>query len=155
LSVPFFPARGRSLLSPAWGESLLFYDSLPDKGERPWVTPGSALPGRAMARHIPLREGIALASLGMERATQPALGPPGPGCRQASRRYYMLEACRLYCDRGYMKICLKRVPPIVEYGGTILKTSPHKLDQERCSKLRESRPSPSSSSGIHKAKLCS
>jgi hypothetical protein len=28
----------------------------------------------------------------------------------------MLEACHLYCDHGYVKICLKSVFPIVEYG---------------------------------------
>jgi hypothetical protein len=68
---------------------------------------------------------------------------------------HILEACRLYCDCEYVKICLKRVPPIVEYGGAICKTSPSKHDQERCSNLRETRPSSSRSSGMHKAKVFS
>jgi hypothetical protein len=71
-----------------------------------------------------------------------------------SRRYHMLEACHLYFDHGYVKACLKRVSPIVEYGGEIHKTSPSKRDQERCSNLRKTRPSSSSSSGMHKANVC-
>jgi hypothetical protein len=34
-----------------------------------------------------------------------------------SRRDPMLEACYIYCDHGYVNICIKRVPHIVEYGG--------------------------------------
>ena len=30
----------------------------------------------------------------------------------------MLEACHLYCDHGYVKICLKRVSPIVGVWGS-------------------------------------
>jgi hypothetical protein len=72
---------------------------------------------------------------------------------KASRRYHMLEAFHLYCDHGYVKTCLKRVSPIVEYGGEIRKTSPSKHDQERCSNLKETRLSSSTSSGMLKAKV--
>jgi hypothetical protein len=74
--------------------------------------------------------------------------------KMESRRYHMLEACCLYCDREYVKICLNRVPPIVEYGGAICRTSPSKHDQERYSNLRETRPSSSTSCGMRKA-ICS
>jgi hypothetical protein len=47
----------------------------PGKGERPWAKPASASLGRPTARHITLRGDITLASLGMERATCPVLGP--------------------------------------------------------------------------------
>jgi hypothetical protein len=74
------PRSGRepflsSFLSPAWGEGLLSHTSLPGKRERPWVTPRSALPGHEMVRHIPLQGCSVLASLGMERAMRPMLGP--------------------------------------------------------------------------------
>jgi hypothetical protein len=65
----------------------------------------------------------------------------------------MLEACHLYCDHGYVKICLKRVSSIVEYGEAIRKTSPSKLNQERWSNLRRSRSSLSTSSGMLKEKI--
>jgi hypothetical protein len=54
-----------------------------------------------------------------------------------------------------VKICLKRVFPIVQYGEANHKTSPSKHDQERCSNLSKTRLSPSSSSGLRKAKVCS
>jgi hypothetical protein len=65
--------------------------------------------------------------------------------------------CKLaiYCVHVYVKICLKRVSPIVEYRGAVRKTSPSKLNQERWSNLRRSRSSSSSSSGMRKAKVCS
>jgi hypothetical protein len=59
----------------------------------------------------------------------------------------------IYCVHGYVKICLKRVSPIVEYRGAIRKTSPSKLNQERWSNLRIPRPSLSSSSGMLKIKV--
>jgi hypothetical protein len=65
----------------------------------------------------------------------------------------MLEACYLYCDHGYVKICLKRVSPIVEYGGAICKTLSSKLNQESWSNLRRSRLSLSTSGGMLKAKV--
>jgi hypothetical protein len=65
----------------------------------------------------------------------------------------MLEACHLYFDHGYVKIFLKRVSPIVEYGGAIRKTSPSKLNQEMWSNLRRSRSSLSTSSVKLKAKV--
>jgi hypothetical protein len=51
--------------------------------------------------------------------------------KRASTRYHMLEAFYLYCDYRYVKICLKRVPPIVKYWGATRKTSPRKLNEER------------------------
>jgi hypothetical protein len=61
----------------------------------------------------------------------------------------------IYCVHGYVKICLKRVSLILEYGGAICKTSPSKHDQEWCSNLKEIRPLSSSSSGMHKLKVYS
>jgi hypothetical protein len=75
--------------------------------------------------------------------------------KMESGRDHMLEAFHLYCDHGYVNTCLKRVSTIVEHGEAIRKTSQSKHDQERCSNLRETRPSSSSSSGICKAKVCS
>jgi hypothetical protein len=49
----------------------------------------------------------------------------------------MLEACHLYCDHGYVKTCLKRVFPLVEYGGAIHKTSPNKLNQKKVVQLEK------------------
>jgi hypothetical protein len=55
-------------------------------------------------------------------------------------------------NMGCYKICLKRVSPIVEYGGAIRKTSPSKFNQERYSNLRRSRSSLYTSSGMLKEK---
>ena len=71
------------------------------------------------------------------------------------RRDHVLEACHPFSNHGCVKMCLKRVSPIVEYGGAIRKTSPSKRNQERRSILRRSRSSSSSSSGLRKAKVCS
>jgi hypothetical protein len=59
----------------------------------------------------------------------------------------------IYFAYGYVKIYLKRVSPIVEYGGAIRKTSSSKLNQKRWSNLRRSRSSLSTSSGMLKAKI--
>jgi hypothetical protein len=39
--------------------------------------------------------------------------------KMESRRDHMLEVCHLYFDHRYVKECLKRVSPIVEYEGEI------------------------------------
>jgi hypothetical protein len=38
----------------------------------------------------------------------------------------MLENHHLFDDNGYVNICLKRGSPIVQYGGSIHKSSPSK-----------------------------
>jgi hypothetical protein len=48
---------------------------------------------------------------------------------KVARRDHMLEACHPYGDHGYVKMRRRRSSPIVDHGGTILKTSSSKHNQ--------------------------
>lgn len=56
---------------------------------------------------------------------------------EPSRRDHMLEACHPLGDHGYVKRCLKRSSPLVEYGGANHKSSSSKRNQERWSNSRK------------------
>ena len=77
---------------------------------------------------------------------------------EPSRRDHMLEACHPYGDHGYVKICLKESLSHRSMGEQLARlhrARATKHNQERCSNLRRTISSSSSSSGMLKEKVWS
>ena len=78
------------------------------------------------------------------------------GQDEPSQRDHILKTCHPYGDHGYVKICLKESLSNRSMGEQIIRLYQARasvLNQERCSNLRRTRSSSSSSSGMRKAKV--